>query len=125
MKARNISVTFHVDIEASKPWFRVPKSIADVFGLKGGDVVAVSTSTPQGELLYHILLSWTLAPNVTLHISARFLPKAKRLGSPHLTHLKEPCRAVERRFHRGFHRHPEASLLRVLQRGIKPQDLWP
>jgi hypothetical protein len=53
MKPRHISVTFHIDAQDDKPWFRLPKSIVELFGLKAGDVLAVSISTPQGAPLYH------------------------------------------------------------------------
>jgi hypothetical protein len=49
MKARNISVY------DSRPWFQIPQAIAKVLGLKSGDVMALSISTPEGELLYHDL----------------------------------------------------------------------
>jgi len=39
MKARNISVTFHVDVYDSRPWFQVPKSIAKLLGLRSGQGV--------------------------------------------------------------------------------------
>ncbi len=47
MKARNVSVTFHVDVYNRKPWFPLPRAIARVFSLKAGDVIAVSISTPR------------------------------------------------------------------------------
>ena len=53
MKARNIGVTFHVDVYDSRPWFQVPKSITELLALKSGDAIAVSVSTPEGEPLYH------------------------------------------------------------------------
>src|SRR5258706_14315093 len=53
MKARNISVTFHIDVYDSKPWFQIPQAIAKLLSLKSGDVIAVSISTPKGEPLYH------------------------------------------------------------------------
>lgn len=34
MEPRHISVTFHVDVQDDKPWFRLPKSIVELFGLK-------------------------------------------------------------------------------------------
>jgi hypothetical protein len=36
MKARHINVTFHVDVQNVKAWFLLPKSIAELFELKGG-----------------------------------------------------------------------------------------
>ena len=53
MKARHISVTFHVDVQNDKPWFPLPTSIAELFEMKAGDVLAVSISTPEGAPLYH------------------------------------------------------------------------
>ena len=53
MKARNIGLIFHVDVSASKPWFHIPKSIAELFSLKPGDLLAVSISSPKGEPIYH------------------------------------------------------------------------
>ena len=53
MNARNISVTFNVDVYDSRPWFQIPTAVAKLLGLKSGDVIAVSISTPKGELLYH------------------------------------------------------------------------
>jgi hypothetical protein len=53
MKARNISVTFNVDVYDSRPWFQIPTAVAKLLDLKSGDVIAVSISTPQGELRYH------------------------------------------------------------------------
>ena len=53
MKARNISVTFHIDVYDSRLWFQIPQAIAKMLGLKSGDVIAVSISTPKGKLLYH------------------------------------------------------------------------
>lgn len=55
MNARNISVTFHVDVYDSRPWFQVPRAIAKVLGVKSGNAIAVTISTPKGELLYHDL----------------------------------------------------------------------
>jgi len=51
MKPRHISVTFHIDVHDDKPWFRLPKSIVELFALKAGDVLAVSISTPEGAPL--------------------------------------------------------------------------
>jgi hypothetical protein len=53
MKARNISVTFHVDVYDSRPWFQVPTAAAKLINLKSKDVIAVSIGTPKGELLFH------------------------------------------------------------------------
>jgi hypothetical protein len=55
MRARNISVTFHIDVYDSRPWFRIPQAITKVLSLKSGDVIALSISTPEGKLLYHDL----------------------------------------------------------------------
>ncbi len=69
MKARNISVTFHVDVQDDKPWFPLPKSIAELFELKAGNVLAVSISTPDGEPLYHDLAKLdTHTKNYKVHI---------------------------------------------------------
>jgi hypothetical protein len=40
-----------------RPWFQIPTAIAKLLGLKSGDVIAVSISTPKGELLYHGLVN--------------------------------------------------------------------
>lgn len=53
MNARNVSVTFNVDVYDSKPWFQIPTAVARLLNLKSGDVIAVSISTPSGDLLYH------------------------------------------------------------------------
>jgi hypothetical protein len=53
MKARNTSVTFHVDVYDSKPWFQVPRAITKLLELKSNTVIAISISRPNGELLYH------------------------------------------------------------------------
>ena len=50
---QNIGLTFHVDVSASKPWFQIPKSVAELFSLKSGDLLAVSISTPKGKPIYH------------------------------------------------------------------------
>jgi hypothetical protein len=42
-----------VDVYDSRPWFQIPTTVAKLLGLKSGDVIAVSISTPKGELLYH------------------------------------------------------------------------
>jgi hypothetical protein len=47
MKARNISVTFNVDVYDSRPWFQIPTAVAKLLGLKSGDVIAVSIATPK------------------------------------------------------------------------------
>jgi len=72
MKARNISVTFHVDVYNSRPWFQVPKQIVRLLGLKSGRVIAVSVSTPEGELLYHGLANLHSGTEIyDAHISKR------------------------------------------------------
>ena len=53
MKARNISVSFNVDVYDCRPWFQIPTAVAKLLGLKSGDVIAVSISTAKGELLFH------------------------------------------------------------------------
>jgi hypothetical protein len=53
MNARHINVTFHVDVQDNKAWFLLPKSIAELFEMKAGDVLSVSISAPDGEPLYH------------------------------------------------------------------------
>jgi hypothetical protein len=53
MNARHINVTFHVDVQERKAWFLLPRSIAELFEISGGDVLAVSISAPDGEPLYH------------------------------------------------------------------------
>jgi hypothetical protein len=69
MKARHISVTFHVDVQNDKPWFPLPTSIAELFEMKAGDVLAVSISTPEGEPLYHGLAKLdTHSKNYKAHI---------------------------------------------------------
>ena len=53
MLARNMSVTFHTDVNKTKPWFHIPKSVAQLLSVKSGDVLAVGISKPDGELIYH------------------------------------------------------------------------
>ena len=69
MKARHINVTFHVDVEERKAWFLLPKSIAELFEIKAGDVLSVSISAPDGEPLYHGLARVDIhAKKYTAHI---------------------------------------------------------
>lgn len=35
------------------PWFQIAQAIVKVLGLKSGDVIALSISTPEGKLPYH------------------------------------------------------------------------
>jgi hypothetical protein len=53
MKARNVSVTFNVDVYDSRPWFQIPTAVAKLLGLKSGDVIAVSIRTLKGKHPYH------------------------------------------------------------------------
>jgi hypothetical protein len=53
MKARNVSVTFTIDVYDSRPWFQIPTAIVKLLGLKSGDAHAVSVRRSDGELLYH------------------------------------------------------------------------
>jgi len=79
MKARNISVTFHVDVYDSRPWFQVPKAIAKLLGLKSGDGIAVNITTPEGEPLYHGLAKLGSGTEIyQAHISKR-LKKGKEI----------------------------------------------
>ena len=72
MKARNISVTFNVDVYDSRPWFQVPKSIAGLLALRSGDAIAVSVGTPEGEPLYHGLAKLDFhAKSCKAHIGKR------------------------------------------------------
>jgi hypothetical protein len=76
MKARQIIVTFYVDVEERKAWFLLPKSIADLFEIKAGDVLSVSISAPDGEPLYHGLAR--LDPQQEVHGARRHDPRQGR-----------------------------------------------
>src|SRR5215471_14015690 len=79
MKARNISVTFHVDVYDSRPWFQVPRAIARVLSVKSGDRIAVSISTPNGELLYLGLATLGSGTEIYQAHIAKILTKAKEI----------------------------------------------
>lgn len=64
MKARNIGLIFHVDVSASEPRFEIPKSIAELFSLKSGDVLAVIISAPKGKPIYHGLAKLDQLPRL-------------------------------------------------------------
>jgi hypothetical protein len=61
MKARNISVTFNVDVYDSRPWFQIPTAVAKLLVLKSGDVIAVSISTASTDYAYDFTTGATLS----------------------------------------------------------------
>jgi hypothetical protein len=79
MKARNISVTFHLDVYDSRPWFQIPTAIAKLLNLKSGDVIAVSITTPRGELLYHGLANMGSGKEIYRSYVSTRLKKGKEI----------------------------------------------
>jgi hypothetical protein len=93
MKARNISVTFHVDVYDSRPWFQVPRAIAKVLGVKSGDEIAVTISTPKGGLLYHDLATLGSGTEIYQAQIGRRLRKGQEIR---VTASRPPDKSVKR-----------------------------
>jgi hypothetical protein len=79
MKGRNISITFHVDVYNTRPWFQIPRSIARVLGVKSGDKIAVNISMPNGELLYHDLATLGSGTEIYHPHNGKTLAKGKEI----------------------------------------------
>lgn len=76
---RNISVTFHVDVYDSKPWFQIPSEIAKLLDLTSREMFALTISAPNGNLLYHGFANMGSGREIYRSYVSKFLKKGEEI----------------------------------------------